>query len=173
MGDLIIGNLCSLFAMFADIFSASRKTAKSILLVQSISQAIYFTGSMFLRGYSAAVQNAVSVIRNLFAVWGKDWKIIEWLLIALGVILGVHFNNRGVLGFLPVIANLEYSLAVFRFRENEWALKLCFFISIILYTIFSFVILNFVGVITNTVVLFSTGAFLVKEWKKDHNEKER
>lgn len=162
---LIIGNACSLFAMFADVFSASRKTAKGILLAQALGQVIYCAGALLLKGYSAAVQNAVSVVRNLFAIRGKSCKAVEWLLIALGVILGAYFNNRGVLGWLPIIANLEYSLAVFRLQDNEWALKVCFFICVVLYTLFCFVILNFVGVITNSIVLFSTAVFLIKERK--------
>ena len=43
---------------------------------------------------------------------------MEWALIAAGVVLGVVFNNRGLAGWLPIVGNLEYSLAVFRFRDN-------------------------------------------------------
>ena len=166
MIELIAGNLCSLLAMTTDVISSSRKTAKGVLLVQSVSQLIYCIGSILLKGYSAAVQNGVSVFRNLFAVSGKESKLMEWAFVILGVVLGLYLNNRGIFGWLPVIANLEYSLAVFRFKDNEWALKLAFFISIVLYTMFCFVILNFVGIVTNTVVLITTGIFLVKGRKK-------
>lgn len=36
-------------------------------------------------------------------------KALEWMLILAGVVLGIIFNNRGLLGWLPIIANLEYS----------------------------------------------------------------
>ena len=56
-------------------------------------------------------------------------KVLEWGLILAGVVLGVVFNNRGILGWLPVIANFEYSVSVFKFKDNEKALKLAFIIN--------------------------------------------
>ena len=72
--DIIIGNICSLLAMVTDSVSSTRKTAKGVLLVQSLSQIIYCAGAVILRGYSAAVQNAVSVGRNLIAIRGETPK---------------------------------------------------------------------------------------------------
>ena len=69
------------------------------------------------------VQHAVSVVRNLAAIRGVQSKVVEWSLVGIAFVLGVVFNNLGVIGWLPVIANLEYSVAVFRFKENGTALK--------------------------------------------------
>ena len=91
--SLIAGNLCSLLGMVTDSVSASRKTAKGVLLVQSLSQLIYCIGTIFLKGYSGAVQNAVSIIRNLFAINQTNNKFVEWSLVILGVVLGIWFNN--------------------------------------------------------------------------------
>ena len=44
---------------------------------------------------------------------------IIWTRIVLGVVTGIVFNNRGIPGWLPVVANLEYSLAVFRFKQVQ------------------------------------------------------
>ena len=162
MNSLIIGNISSLLALITDTISSSRKTAKGVLFMQTISQAIYTIGSIVLRGYSAAVQNVIGVVRNLLAMSGKENKYIEWLLVALGVILGLVFNNRGIYGWLPVLSNLEYSLAVFKFRNNERALKIAFAISIALYAMFNIVLLNFVGFISNMIVIVTTIVFVVK-----------
>lgn len=162
MLDFIVGNLCSLLAMATDSISSTRKKAREVLLLQALSQLIYCIGSIVLKGYSAAVQNAVSVIRNLTATRENVHKSVEWLLIILGVGLGLYFNNRGLFGWLPIIANLEYSLAVFRFKNNERLLKISFAISILLYAIFNAIILNIVGVVSNLVVLSMTLIFLIK-----------
>ena len=92
--NIIIGNLCPLLAMGTNAISSTRKTAKGMLLFQSLSQVIYFGCALILRGYSAAVQNVVSIIRNLVAIKNIKSKVIEWVLIVLGVILGIVFNNR-------------------------------------------------------------------------------
>ena len=52
-------------------------------------------------------------------VWEMD--IIQAIII--GVVLGIMFNNRGVLGLLPVIGNLEYSIAIFKFIDKRYIHK--------------------------------------------------
>ena len=162
---IILGNVFSLCASISDTLSSSRKTAKGVLLVQCLSQVFYLASTLALKGYSAAVQNAVSIFRNLAAISKKENKLVEWILVILGVVLGLLFNNRGFIGLLPVVANLEYTLAVFRFKDNERALKISFAICIALFMIFNVALLNFVGAITNAMVLVMTILFVVKGGK--------
>lgn len=166
MEGIIVGNVCSLLAMVSDTVSSSRKTARGVLLVQLLSQIFYGVGAIVLKGYSAAVQNAVSILRNLEAVRQTPRKAIQWLCIAAGVILGLVFNNLGWLGLLPVAANLVYSLAVFAFQNDERKLKAAFLVNIVMYTVFNFAIWNIVGGITNGTVAVMTAVFLIKGHKK-------
>ena len=142
---------------------STRKTAKGVLVVQSISQLIYGIGTIVLKGYSGAVQNLVSILRNFVAIRKISSPLIEWTLVALGVALGLLFNNLGLIGYLPVVANLQYTLAVFKFKENERALKISFAICIGLFAIFNCAIFNFVGVASNLVVLGTTLVMLFKQ----------
>ena len=161
--SIILGNLLSFFGMLCDSFSASRKTAKAVLLWQSLGQIIYGLSSLVLKGYSGVVQSVVSLLRNTVAITNIKKRYVEWGLIILGIIFGLYFNNRGVVGLLPVIANSEYSVAIFRFKDNERALKISFLICIVLFSIFNVYIMNYVGVVTNAVVFASTAAFLVRK----------
>ena len=149
--------------MITDSVSSTRKTAKGVLLVQCVSQLFYTIGTVVLKGYSGAVQNVVSMIRNLVAIKKINSKVIEWILVGLGVVLGIGFNNLGLIGLLPVVANLQYTLAVFKFKDNERALKISFIICIALFAIFNIAILNFVGVCSNLVVLITTLIVLLKK----------
>ena len=162
MLELIAGNGCSLLATITDTVSSTRKTAKGVLIAQTFSQLFYGIGAVILGGYSAAVQNFVSIVRNFAAMGGKSPKWLEWLLVALGVGLGIVFNNLGLIGWLPIVAGLEYSLAVFRFKNDERKLKWAFAICVGLYTIFNFAILNFVGAISNCFVSITTIVLLLK-----------
>lgn len=161
--SLIIGNLCTLLAMGANAFSSTRKTGKGVLAVQTVGQGIYFISAMFLRGYSAAVQNVVSILRNFVAICNGKSKALEWILTAAGVVLGLVFNNRGILGLLPVLGNLEYTVAIFRFKDNGRAIKISFVICVALYVVYNFAISNFVGAVADTIVIATTLAALVKE----------
>jgi len=163
MNSLMIGNLCSLLAMVTDSLGSASKTSRGVLLFQTISQLIYGAGAIFLKGYSAAVQNVISILRNLTAMGGRPRKWVEYALIVLGVVLGIAFNNRGLYGWLPILANLEYSIAVFRFKDNQRALKLAFLICTVLFAVFNAVLLNVVGLVANLIIIVTTAAFLLRK----------
>ena len=168
--EIIVGNVCSLCAMVSDSISGTRKKNSQILGIQMISQVFYGAGSIILKGYSSTAQNIVAILRNLAAMKNIKSKVNEWILILLGVVLGILFNNRGLLGWLPIVANLEYSIAMFRFRDNEKGLKLSFIINMLMYCVFSFVILNYVGGVANLVVAFTTALSLYKASKTKEAE---
>lgn len=159
---IIIGNILSFCAMISDSISGTRKKHSEIMAVQIVSQFFYGASSIVLKGYSSTAQNAVAVFRNLAAMKNVKSKVLEWTLILAGVVLGIIFNNRGILGWLPIIANLEYSISVFKFKDNEKALKITFIINMIMYAAFSAVIMNYVGVLSCTVIAVTTAVSLIK-----------
>ncbi len=161
-GNLIIGNVCTLAAMGTNAISSTRKDAKGMLFFQTVSQLIYCISALVLRGYSAAVQNVVGILRNVAAIRNVKSKVVEWTLVIAGVALGVVFNNRGLLGLLPVVGNLQYTLAIFYCKENERLLKLSFLLSGISFCIFNAVIYNFVGVAADFAVAITTAIVLLK-----------
>lgn len=159
--SVIIGNIFSLCAMISDSISGTRKKHSEIMAVQIVSQIFYGISSIVLKGYSSTVQNVVAVFRNFAAMKNVKSKVLEWVLILTGVVLGVLFNNRGLLGWLPIIANLEYSISVFKLRDNEKALKIAFIINMIMYAVFNAVIMNYVGIVSCTIVTAATTISLV------------
>ena len=90
-------------------------------------------------------------------------KAIEWTLIGLGVVLGIWFNNRGLLGWLPIVANFEYSVSVFRFRDDEKALKYAFIINMVMFCVFNVIIYNFIGAASTLFVAGTTAVSLYRE----------
>ena len=173
--EIIIGNVCSLCAMVTDAISGTRKKHRQILAVQILSQFFYAAGSILLKGYSSTAQNAVAVLRNLAAMREIKNKtvqrVVEWILILLGVALGVAFNNRGLLGWLPIVANLEYSVSVFYLKDREKWLKLAFIVNMVMYSAFSFVIMNYVGGAANIVVAVITAVSLIRDARAAKTEK--
>ncbi len=164
--EIIIGNGCSLCAMVSDSFSGTRKKRREILSVQLLSQVFYGAGSVILKGYSSTAQNIVSILRNLAAKKDIKNKALEWFLILLGVALGIAFNNRGLIGWLPIAANLEYSIAVFRFRGSERRLKAAFLANALMYCVFNAIIMNYVGAAANIVVIITTAVSLIRDARR-------
>ena len=83
---IIIGNLFSLFGMLSEAVSATLKTARRVLVMQSIAQVFWFAGTVVLKGYSGSVQNAVSILRNFLAIKKVENKAIEWTVAIVGVV---------------------------------------------------------------------------------------
>ena len=137
--------------------------------MQNVSQGIYMISGIILRGYSAAVQNAVSIVRNFVALRKVKSKTVEWSLVILALALGLAFNNRGWIGLLPVIGNLQYTLAMFKFRYNEQKIKIFFVINALGFVIFNFAIQNYVGVVSDAIVVITTVVVLIKEKIKTKN----
>lgn len=167
ISPIIAGNVFTLLAMVANAISSTRKTPKGVLWTQNISQAIYAASAIVLSGYSAAVQNVVSIIRNVAAIRNVKSKFLEWLLVILGVVLGIAFNNCSWVGLLPVIGNLQYTLAIFRFKDDERKIKIFFLISVIAFVIFNLAIFNYVGVVADSIVIITTSIILIKSPKKE------
>ena len=163
---VIVGNIFSLCAMISDSISGTRKKHSEIMAVQIVSQLFYGASSIALKGYSSTAQNAVAIFRNFAAMKNVKSKVLEWVLIMAGVVLGVIFNNRGLLGWLPIVANFEYSVSVFKLKDNEKALKIAFIINMIMYAVFSAVIMNYVGVLSCTVIAITTAVSLIKGRKE-------
>ena len=164
--SVILGNFCSLVAMGTDTLASSRKSGKAMLLMQCLSQLALGIGAVILKGYSAAVQNAVSMLRNLRAASNKGGKWLEWVFLALAIGLGIYFNNLGFIGLLPVIANVGYSLTIYFFPDDEKKLKLAYLVTNLLFATFNGVILNFIGTGSNIFVAVATGIFLIQDRKK-------
>ena len=53
---------------------------------------------------------------------------------------------------------------------NEKALKLAFIVNMILYAVFSAIIMNYIGVLSCAVIAASTAVSLLKTAKKSHTE---
>ena len=167
--SLIVGNLCSILAMGTDSVSATLKTAKGVLGVQILSQLIYGFGAFVLGGYSSTAQNFVSILRNLVAIRGISSRLIEGILMVLGVVLGIACNNLGLLGLLPVAASFQYTVAIFRFKDDPRLLKISLIISSLMFALFNGALFNIAGLLTNSVVAVVTAADLIRS-KRDSRE---
>lgn len=173
--EIIVGNVCSLCACVTDSISGTRKKRNQMLGIQMISQIFYAAGSIILKGYSSTAQNAVAILRNFAAMKNLKHKVIEWILIGLGVALGIfgiwlNHNAHGWLDWLPIAGNLEYSIAMFRFKENDRALKISFIVNMLMFAVFNFAILNFVGGGSCLVVAVTTFIFLLRAKKAKPEE---
>ena len=167
MIEVIIGNITSIGAMICDSYSGTRRTRRDMLLAQIVSQFFYIASSIVLKAYSATTQNVVTVFRNLVAIKKDPSKKMAIFFTALPVVLGLIFNNRGLMGLIPIVANLEYSIVMFACPKNVNAIKLALIVNSLLFTVFNFYVLNFVSAVACIVICVTTAISIYKS-KKGH-----
>lgn len=142
--NIILGNIASLFANLFDVIGATRKTKKKILFFQLFSYAFYTITNLLLKSYSTVIQNLFAIVRNVIAYFGVKSKYVEYAIVTGSFILGIYFNNLGFIGLLPVIANLEYSICLFKLKDVI-KLKISLLICNSMFIILNLYISNYVG----------------------------
>ena len=81
-----------------------------MLLIQC-GDCAFNASACFLAGsYPAAVTNVLSLIRNLICIGNGNKKVVSAIFAALLLMIGVLVNRNGIIGLLPPIASVGYTL---------------------------------------------------------------
>ncbi|MBR4121851.1 MAG: YgjV family protein [Erysipelotrichaceae bacterium] len=169
MLSIVLGNLFNLIGSAFNAYSSTRSSRKAILLVQEAAMACYVASGLFLQGYSGVVQNVVGMVRNVIAVYLPNDKFFGWVLVILGIVFGVYFNNLGFIGLFPVVCSVPFAIFAIRKDANALLLKIALTISNFGFLVYAFVTYNFVGMITNS---FAIAVALISIYKDQLAKKE-
>ena len=163
---IIIGNIIAFFGSGGILLSTAVKNKKNILKVQTAASFFLLASDIVLRGYSGAVQDLICILRNITVILGKKSKILNFFFILSGVALGIIFNNKGWLGLLPILANLQFSCIVLHPKADDVMLKASIFASNVCWAIYSLCIFNYVNMAVNIIICISAAVFVIRELVK-------
>ena len=110
MNSIIIGNIIALVASIIMMYTGTIKNKKKIIFTQTIQIALSVISNIVLGGITGAIINGLSCIRNILCYKDKLNKFAKAILIVLATSLSLYFNNLGIIGFLPVISTIAYTL---------------------------------------------------------------
>lgn len=145
----IVATVLSTLAMVMFIVSAAIKSKKKVLINQSVAQVFLIFSETVSGAWSSIIQDVVSLIRNIFVYFKKNTNKVNIILIVVGLVIGVYanvfsdnfftpwkgFSFSPWYGYLPVIANLEYSIVILKKDINIKWIKLSFGVSCLLWGI--------------------------------------
>lgn len=145
----IIATILSTIAVIIFIIAATLKSKNKVILNQSIAHVFLIFSEAVSGAWSSIVQDSISLIRNICVYFKKNTKTVNVILITLGAVVGVYANIfstnfftpwKGInlspwYGYLPVIANLEYSIVVLKKDVDVKWIKLSFAVSSFLWGI--------------------------------------
>lgn len=152
---LFLGNFISFIASVFMIYSCLQKEKEKVFYFQFIQSALLSFSSIFFNSYSGMISYTICAVRNLL-VSREDFNYNSMLVsILLTLIIGLYTNNLGLIGLLPIIATIQYTLC--SFIKNIILIKLSIIINSSIWSIYSFFINNLVtGVIELIIVFIAT-----------------
>ena len=128
MTNIIIGNIIALIASILMVISGLQKKKKTILFIQIIQIALSVISNIVLGGYTGAVINAISCIRDILCYKDKLGTKEKIFIIILAIGLTITFNNLSLIGLLPLIATIVYIsfisivaniIAIYQLQKNN------------------------------------------------------
>ena len=168
MNRLLIGNIISLFGSFFLCASCVAKTKRRVVICQ-LFQCIILTAAQIVFGKgSGAVSMSMAGVRNLIIASGHYNIFVMLLIASVTLIFGLYFNTAGYIGLVPIFVGVFYTAALY-FTKNVRTLKLALAVLLLAWIIYSALIYDIFGFLSNSVAGVLNIMTLVRMLK---NEKE-
>ena len=107
---IIAANIVSLLASVVQLFAPFAKKKTTMSAIYAASSVIFGISYVMIRSWAALVSILLCLMRNLGLAAGLSKRWFYWVCAALTGIFGLFFNNNGLIGILPVLATIQYTL---------------------------------------------------------------
>ena len=152
-----IGALCVAISSFAK--------SKHKMLVWQITDYIFTAiANLLLGGYTGALTISISIIRNSLMVKKRMTKTILTILIIIQIIVGTYLNQLGLIGYLPIISSVSYSLAIAATPNLQW-LRWVIIENMLLWLIYDLTIQAYPAAITDITITLTTLIAIIQNRK--------
>lgn len=108
MERIVIGNIIALIASLLMVYAGYIKVKKKILFTQIIQIGLSIVSNLVLGGYTGAIINAISCVRDILCYKDRLGTKEKVGLIVASAVLSIIFNNLGWIGYLPLVATTVY-----------------------------------------------------------------
>lgn len=164
---IILGEFFSLLAALCLAYSTFSNIKNKMILWQAINAIFYGLSNLLLGGYTAVVTNILTLCRNVLQVNGKLNKTSTVIICILMIGIGVCFNNNGLLGLLPIIASVSYTICIYVLKSAQ-KMRVALVINLIQWLFFDFFIKAYPMFVMDLIIIIITliNIFRYKEVKE-------
>ena len=157
--NIIIGNIIAIVASLLMVSSGLIKRKNKIIYIQTIQIGLCVISNIILGGITGAIINVISCIRNILCYKNKLERKEKTILIIISIILSLLFNNLEIIGILPLISNIFYTLLmdiqdVIKFKKLIIFTMVMWFIYDLYIKSYSSAIFDFMSIITNIISIY-------------------
>ena len=138
---VILANIISLAGAVIMVMIGFIRERDRILKAQCVQWIIMGIANAMLGGVTGLISNLVSVVRNLWSLKRELTRPVILVFIALQIALSAPFNTLGLLGWLPTIAAVSFTL--FLNARDPRVLKWAIIFGQVLWAVFDFSLMNY------------------------------
>lgn len=153
--NVIIANIIALIASIIMVSIGLIKKKKQIIYVQTIQIGLFVLSNIFLGAVTGIIINSISCIRNILCYKNKLTKNTKIGIIVISTILSLLFNNKGVIGILPLISSTIY--IIYMDTKNVIKFKYILILTLILWFIYDFYIMSYTSALFDLISAVSAG----------------
>ena len=160
---VLIANVISFMGSCLMVVCGYLKDRKKTFMVQNGQMTLFVIANVMLKGYAGIITNAVSILRNVFCMIDKYTIWVKVFIDACLIGLNVYFNNRGLIGWLPVVSGVFYSSLMD--IKDERKFKIVIGLSAFPWIVYDICIMNYSSAVFDviTVVSCAIGYIRVKK----------
>ena len=150
--QLICGNIVALIGSLLMVYAGTIKDRKKIIYIQTIQILAFTISTLILGGYTGTIVNLISIIRNILCYKDNLTKTNKLLIIWSSILFSLMFNNLGLLGLLPLISTVIYTLFVD--VKTAIKLKLLIIFTITFWLIYDILIKSYTSAVFDLFTMF-------------------
>lgn len=145
MNTLFWGNVIMLIGSVIMVLSGFAKNKNNAVVLQTVQIGIMAFGMVVLGSFGCAIVNLFSCARNILSYKGKLNYMMKACLVVFSTGVSLFVNNLGIIGILPIICFILYTL--FMNTEDFVKFKLLVIAGSICFTIHDFYVQSYTSAI--------------------------
>ena len=154
---MLIGNIISFAGACFTLLSAWSRDRKRIYLYQAVQCLLLAIANVFFASVSGVTTYALCAVRNCLLACDRFSARRCALFVAAVAAIGLYANNRGLVGLLPIITTILYTLGCF-YAKRAKAIKCNMIVNLVLWAVYDLLVGDYVSAAVDSV---SAGAALV------------
>lgn len=162
---VILGELFSLLAALCLAYSTFSTKKNKMIWWQAINAIFYGLSNLFLGAYSAVVTNVLTLFRNTLEVKNKLNRNFTSVICLLMAIVGLLANNRELLGILPILASITYTICVYVLKSAQ-QMRIALVVNLIQWMIFDFLVKSYPMFIMDMIIISITLINIIRHKQK-------
>ena len=151
MKNILIGNLISAAASVLLAVSCVVNDKRKAYLCQLLESALLVVSSVFFFAWVRLITQVLAVARNALVIQDKFTVRLMVIFTVVGTAVGLAINTEGWLGLLPILATIQLTVCNYYCKSLK-ATKWGFLVNVILWGVYSFLILDFAYGVANAII---------------------